>query len=144
MSGIGTALGAFGALKSAYELVRDLRKSNDPVALKAGIEELTDRLLAAREDAFRFIEQLETLKEENATLRAQLSKADDFSGIAEKYVRRQTGPGGYVYVEKEPPEGTRSPDFCAHCFDKKKLAILQPTVVSRVFRCPECQGTTKI
>jgi regulator of replication initiation timing len=130
-------------LKSAYELVRDLRKSNDPAVLKAGVEELTDRLLAAREDALRIVEELEILKEENARLKAQLAKADDFAETAKKYVRRQTGAGGFVYVETEL-QNEQSPNYCANCFDSKKLSILQPTVVHRVVRCPACEATTKV
>ena len=142
MSGIGTALAAFGTLKAAYELVRDLRKSNDPAVLKAGIEELTDRLLSAREDALRFVEELEILREENTTLKTQLTKSENFSKLAENFERAETGFRGHVYREKNPSGGA-SPDYCAHCFDNNRLSILQP-FENRVFKCPECKSTTKI
>lgn len=116
----------FGVLKSAYEFVRDLRKSSDPATLKAGVEELTDRLLAAREDALKMAEQFDTVVEENKKLRSELSKRQGWEAEASRYQLMEIYPGSFAYVLRADKQGTEAPHkACAACFKSEKISILQ-------------------
>jgi hypothetical protein len=136
--GIVESAAAANVLKSAYELVRDLRKSSDPVALKAGLEELTERLLGARETAFKMAEEFDALADENKSLRAELSRQAAWEAEEKRYQLRQIFPGSFAFVLKG---GLREeePDHivCPTCFKNQKISILQKVDAVRLgcFTC---------
>jgi len=145
MSGIGEAVGAFGTLKSAYELVQELRKSNDPKTLKAGIEQLSDRLLSARAEGFKALEDYKVAVDRADAAEAKLRAAVTFDEQAKNYVRHRCYPGVFVYREKTPAAGEAAPpNYCAHCFGEKKLEILQVTgsiaLANKEHTCPRCKS----
>jgi hypothetical protein len=143
MPGIAEAAGVFGALKTAYELVQDLRKTHDARKLKDGIDELADRLLQAHADAFRTMEEYQAAVNRANAAEAKLQERVNFEKEAENFVRHYCFPGVFVYREKTPRnDEEKPPNYCAHCFGRKKLVILQATGASYqrllTFRCPEC------
>lgn len=126
MTGISEGAAAFGVLKSAYEFVRDLRKSNDPATLRAGVEELTDRLLAAREDALRVAQDFDALAADNQKLRDELKKRQTWEQEASRYRLAEIFPSNYAYALRAEKRGD-DPDHmvCAVCFKAEKISILQ-------------------
>lgn len=138
-TGIAEGAAAFGVLKSAYELVRDLRKSNDPAQLKAGLEELTDRLLAAREDAFKTAEEFDKLVAENKHLRAELERQAAWITETDRYNLCEITPGAFAYLLKDGEvKGGPNPLLCATCFDHGKKSIMQRRDAAYT-ACPNCQ-----
>lgn len=130
---------ALGVLKSAYEFVRDLRKSNDPSVLKAGVEELTDRLLSAREDALKHAEAYDVLVTENKRLRAELDKRGAWEGESAKYQLVELHPGSFAYaLRPEKRQGETDHNVCATCFKAEKITILQKAG-SIDLKCPVCE-----
>ena len=139
MTGIAEGAAAFGVLKSAYDLVRDLRKSNDPATLKAGLEEVTDRLLAAREDAFSKAEAFDAMSAENKRLHAELSKRGAWTAESARYQLGEIYPGSYAYVLRADKRGDEvDHKACATCFKNEKISILQKSG-SIHLKCPVCE-----
>jgi hypothetical protein len=144
LSGIGEATGILGALKTVYDLVHDLRKSNDVNMLKAGIEELSDRLLASKANEFKMSEEYKAALERAETAEEKLKTLLDFEVDEEKYILRRLYPGAFVYREKQVREGEQNPpNYCANCFGRKQISILQPIegfggpLITHV--CPMCK-----
>src|ERR1700761_2765822 len=122
-------------LRSAHEMALELRKCENADALREGIDEIATKLLDVRTETLKLQEQVNVLKRRAgsaANIRAMDALAFDRS--IDNYVRRDTAGGGFVYVERE--NMANSPLFCAHCFGKRHLSILQPTVIERMLRCP--------
>jgi hypothetical protein len=138
-----TDLAAFvaTALKSAHELAMDLRKRETEAEIREGIDEIAARLLDARSHAVGFQELVVSLRRRAKSADIKLINAIAFDGAIDNYVRRETSSGGFVFVERENLE--HSPQFCANCFGKRTLSILQPTVLDKVLRCPSCGTVTK-
>jgi hypothetical protein len=135
--GIGEGAATFGVLKSAYELVRDLRKSSDPATLKAGLEELADRLLAAREDALKAAEAIDALSTENKRLQSELEKRQSWEEEAKRYELREITPRSFAYVLKTPTGDASKHLVCPTCFEQNKRRILQQRDNSYSV-CPDC------
>ncbi len=145
MSGVGEAIGGFEALKTAYDLVQDLRKSNDARTLKAGIEELADRLLSARAESLKTFEDYRMADDRANAAEAKLKAALAFNEIEGNYVLRRLYPGAFVYREGTIREADLDPpNYCASCFARKELSIFQPVrgyggspVIGHI--CPTCK-----
>jgi len=135
------AVSVANALKLAHELARDLRKCETEAQIREGIEELAARLLDARADAVGLQELVVSLRRRAKSADIKLINAAAFDNALDNYVRRETSSGGFVFIERENQE--RSPLFCAHCFGKRALSILQPTVLEKMLRCPSCGTVTK-
>lgn len=139
MTIVAEGAATFGVLKSAYELVRDLRKSNDPAVLKAGLEEVTDRLLAAREDALKVGESYDALVAENKRLQKELEKQQAWDDEAKRYELREITPRSFAYVLKSNPEENQSQHLiCPTCYEHGKKRILQQRDALYSI-CPECK-----
>jgi hypothetical protein len=128
-------------LKDAHEIVLQLRSCDEPDALKRGIEQAAYMLAEARADALAVQELVSSLRARLKAANTTLLNAIAFDQATDNYIRRPTMGGGFVYVERENMEN--SPLFCAHCFGKRTLSILQPTVIEHMLRCPGCGTTTK-
>jgi hypothetical protein len=132
----GIAAGA-GALKSIYDLISDLRKANDPATLKAGINEMSDRIFVLYENNFRLIT-------ENEALKAELNNIVTFEEQKKQYTRTQAPGGAFVYVENEPSEpNAPAPYFCPKCFTDKALSMLQPASGGKQ-ECPNCKNSFQV
>jgi hypothetical protein len=132
----GIAAGA-GALKSIYDLISDLRKTNDPATLKAGINEMSGRISTLFEDNIR-------LMAENQTLKAKLDSIIAFEEQKKQYTRTQTPGGAFLYVENELCEpNTPAPYFCPKCFTDKALSMLQPAASGKQ-ECPTCKNKFQV
>jgi hypothetical protein len=141
MAGVKLPAAVTSALKSAHELALELRKCDDKAELKAGVEELSFHLAEARADALALQELISSLRQRLKAADTKLISAMAFDQATDNYVRRSTDSGGFVYVERENFEN--SPWFCANCFSKRSLSILQPTVIEHMLRCPSCGTVTK-
>lgn len=141
MVGITESAAAFGVLKSAYEFVRDLRKSNDPTVLRAGVEELTDRLLAAREDALKTSQEFDAMLNENKRLKAEIEKHNAWNEEVKRYVLREVLPRNYAYILRPEAQGQEPLHLvCPTCFAQGKKRIMQQCDLLRSI-CPECKTT---
>jgi hypothetical protein len=126
MVAITEGAAALGVLKSAYELLRDLRKSSDPSVLKAGLEEVTERLLAAREDAFKMAQDFDALLGENKRLRAEISSNQAWETEEKRYQLREIFPGSFAFVLNDGiREGEPQHTVCPTCFKQKQISIMQ-------------------
>jgi hypothetical protein len=141
MPGVKLPASVTSALKSAHELALELRKCDDTNVLKEGIGELSRILADARADAIAVQELVSSLRQRLKAADTKLISAIAFDQAMDNYVRRSTAGGGFVYVERENFE--KSPWFCASCFSKRNLSILQPTVIEHMLRCPSCGTVTK-
>ncbi|HKQ11345.1 MAG TPA: hypothetical protein VJS85_09160 [Rhizomicrobium sp.] len=141
MAAIQTGAAVIGVLKSAYDVFKGVRESNDPVKLKAAINELGLKLSDAISDVILLQSEIAELKQraENADL--QKAKGYAFQEEKDRYVRIQSRGGAFVYVEKDTAQGQgSSPEYCAHCFENDKRSMLQPVGMMGVSVCPGCQA----
>ena len=138
------AVAGISALKTTYDLVKDLRKSNDPATLRAGIEELNDRLLATQEKALRLSEEREALRAELDAIKAEATKRVAFEDKAKNYIPHRTETRATVYIEKQPTDGNATPTyFCPHCYTNEKFAMLQPAKNGK-WECPDCKNSFQV
>jgi hypothetical protein len=135
MALIEAGAAALEALKTASDLIREVRNSDSVAKLKAVIDELASRLLDARSDVMEMQEEIQKLKRQVVAAEAQSQKKSSFESTAEKF-ERSPFMGGFVYKEKEG--GNNSPNYCANCFANEKLSILQSTIIPGHYKCPAC------
>jgi hypothetical protein len=129
------------ALKSAHELILELRTCDDLVEMRAGIEKVALHIADARANALDAQEAIVALQRRLRTADVKRASALSFDATIDNYIRRPTKGGGFVYVERDNFEN--SPLFCANCFGKSVLSIFQPTVIEHMLRCPACGTATK-
>jgi hypothetical protein len=144
MAVIEAGAAVIGAVKAAADIVRDVRKSNDPTVLKAAINTLTAHLADALSGALDLQVEIATLDAKCRALEAANGKKGGFAEKAQRYVRQQSRGGAFVYVEKDLAGGNGgSPNFCAHCFENEKISVLQYLGVLGQSKCPTCGGQCK-
>lgn len=135
---------AITAVKNALDIVRSVRGSNDAAKLKAAINDLTINLSDALTEILSLQQQVAACEEAKRKIEAKQAQTDSWPEKAAGYVRKQSRGGAFVYVEKNPGEGNSSgPSFCAHCFEEKKISVLQPLGIMGMSKCPTCASHVK-
>lgn len=143
---VAEGLAALRSLKSIYDIAKDVRESHDPEKLRAAAAQMFDLALAAREQTAALQEERNTAVTELAALKAEIEKHEAFDRKAADMVMRQD-PHSHAFVYRQKPaagEQSKPPNYCPHCFENKKLSILQPAKDANhrlgVFNheCPGC------
>jgi hypothetical protein len=139
-------LSALNSVNSLYEMVRDIRDSNDPEKLRASAGQMFELAFAAREQVAILQEERNAAVIELAALEAEVEKMKRFDQQVENYTRERTHSGATIYRENGSagPEG-HSPYFCPHCFSNKELQIMNPAAGANTMihtfehKCPRCK-----
>lgn len=137
-----TAFAALNSLKSLYEIVRDVRDTNDPEKLRLAAAQMLELVLTARGEFALVQEDNLALKSEIQTLRGEIKKVAEFDAAAQSYKRIRIGGGSFVYVEVAEAETDQGqiPYTCPTCFGDKVITIMQPTRNGSrgEYTCPKC------
>jgi hypothetical protein len=145
MAAMATGAAALTSLRSLYEIAKDIRNANDADKLRMAAAQMFDLALAAREQVAILEEERNSAVVELAALKASVENAKAFDEEIKNYTRQRNYTGAFVYREKPiPGSDAPSPHYCANCFGKKKLSVLQPEKGShahltvQIYACPEC------
>jgi hypothetical protein len=143
-------IAALSSLKSLYDLVEEIRRSNDPERLRAAASQMLDLVLSARAQTAALQEERNSAVIELTTLKAEIEQASRFDDEAKNYTRELTPTGAFVYREKgsSGAQGP-SPYYCPHCFLNKRISILNPASLSTLdpviaHRCRACDAVTQL
>jgi hypothetical protein len=120
-------------ISDAVELTKkisELVKAGVTLGLQETIVELREAVLNAKDEVLR-------LREDNQTLRAQLSEKAAWDESAAKYELVSTPTGGTVWHTEGPPQHYA----CPTCFLGKKIIPLQHAGGASVYnKCPQCNA----
>ncbi|MER9191221.1 hypothetical protein [Mesorhizobium australicum] len=108
----------YSALRSAYEIVKGLKDTDDRVKLNSAVIDLQEQIITAQEGAGAARDKI---REMEATIAAH----EDWNKIADLYQLKDFGDGTFAYeltpgVSNEPLHLA-----CPNCFQSRKRSILQ-------------------
>jgi len=144
-------IAALNSLKSLYDLVEEVRNSNDPERLRAAASQMVDLALTARGQTAALQDERNAAVIELAALKAMIEQSDRFDEKAKDYTRERAETGATVYREKNSagPQG-QSPYFCPKCFSDKCVSIMNPAAGVNTYphkiayTCGRCATTTEL
>jgi len=134
---IAEGLAALNSIKSLYEMIRDVRDSNDPERLRAAAAQMFDLALAARE-------QTAALQEERNAAMLELATLKTWETEKQRYEMKAPHMGATVYAPKLEMRGSDPPYWiCANCYTQgmKRILYVASGGVMGINRwgCPECK-----
>ncbi len=146
VTGVEIAFG-FKALKSALDVVKDIKGLTDTTAINAKVIELQSLIMEAqagaidaREDHAAQVERIRALEKEIADLKA-------WGAERENYELKTVDDGVVAYMLKKAVRGTEPPHWlCATCYGNGKKGFLQrqPRAVKDThgrYQCGTCGNT---
>lgn len=131
------------ALKSAFDIAKEIKDLNDTTAIRGKIIEMQSLIMeaqssaiGAREDHAAQLDRIRSLEEEVSRLKA-------WDGERNRYELKDIGGAMFVYMLKRSERGNEPPHWlCPNCFEDGKKSLFQRKSASLVTTdCPRC-GTS--
>jgi hypothetical protein len=132
---VAEVFAGLGALKTAFDIARGIRDLDDTTKRNAAVIDLQQTILTAQQAQSALLEEMDSLKKENATMKEWRAEKDNY---------QLTSIGDVVFVYKLKPSIDSEPahPLCPNCFADGKKSILQKheTHVGRwtVLACSRC------
>jgi len=120
----GSAIGALGAVKTAFDLTKAFVDVRDTTKVQAIRFELMGLLLEAQEAQAALVAEKRDLEERVRELEA-------WDGEKKRYELKDMGQGCFAYALKEDAAGAEPPHaLCAGCYNQGRKSILVPFHIS--------------
>lgn len=138
------------AVKGTKEMLQkpEPRSGVDTKSIDDSLSNALDQLLTAKKMQLDLMDALLLLKMERAALDQQRMEIEQFRSKSAHLVLREVSDHSFAYVdETDIAGGQRLRYFCAHCYDKPRLSLMQ--FKQRDFRfdtleCHECRNTIRV
>lgn len=123
--------GALDAVLKAGKALKEVIKKAPPTAASPTeaterVDDLMDKVLAAKHVQLQLMEAAERLKAERALLNEERAALDDFVERKNGMLLQEVSPNSFAYVHHPSAGQPKQPGFyCAYCFSAKKLSLHQ-------------------
>ena len=137
---------AVSSLKTAINLVKDMKQTVDNVKLKETISPLFDTIIDLQSHILSINTEYQTILEDRNRIRQEIVDLKNWENEKEKYKLFEPGKGVFVYIPKDFQQ-SGEPEYylCANCFQNKNIkSMLQKKGIAGFERfkhyCPSCQN----
>ncbi len=116
---VGEVLAGVQAFKSVFDALGAIKDAGDAAIRNTITVDLTTRLIALQQAYFM-------LEQENAVLKKDLIRIEDWKNEAERYALHEFVTGRFTYRISEEVQGTEPVhDLCTNCYAQRQKSILQ-------------------
>lgn len=139
---MGEMFAGLSAIKTAFDLALGLKNIQDAPSRDRAINELGEKILAARGAQASLLDEISDLERDLLRLKA-------WDSDRERYVLNEVSPGVFAYTLRKGKEGGEPPHMlCANCYQHREKSILQATQEIRKSRrvhiCPNCDAEYEV
>jgi hypothetical protein len=142
---------AMAAIKETASLAKVFSDAKTEAEINAAIGDMISKLTSVQRECISLVELARSYQEEAIALKAKIADFENFKHQAEGYALNQLDSGSFVYSKKQIVGNSEAiVHLCPHCFEGKKISILQPGVDKAVRAyhwvhfCPSCSAEFKM
>jgi hypothetical protein len=133
---IATTAAAVGAIKTAFNALKDLKELGLSAKHAAVVDAAMDDMREAQNQLNNVQGEILELREENHALKRTIANHDNWQDRFDQHALVQTPGGAQVYQGGEPPNNYYA---CPACIEHQKIQILQTErSMSGRWSCPSC------
>ncbi|POZ14086.1 MULTISPECIES: hypothetical protein [Lelliottia] len=142
---------AMAAIKETASLAKVISDAKTEAEVNAAVSDMISKLTSVQRECMSLVELARSFQDENVTLKAKIAEFENFKADSEGYTLNKTEAGTLVYTVNKLINGEQvAVNACPHCFQQKKISILQPGVDKAVkgyhliHFCPSCRTEFKM
>ena len=135
---VAEVLAGVSAFKAMFDMAKGLKDINDATIRNGAVIELQEQILTAQAAQSDLIERIRELEKEVASF-------EQWDAKEQEYELKKVARGAVAYMLKPEGRGTKPPHWvCTHCFQNRKISIMQPLADMGgylIHKCPGCANT---
>lgn len=137
---------AMAAIKETASLAKVISDAKTEAEINAAVGDMVSKLTSVQRECMTLIELARSYQEETIALKTKIAEFENFKIQSEGYVLNQLDSGSFVYSKNHAVGDSKTiVHLCPHCFESKKISILQPVPVDwtsdfNQSYCPRCKS----